>query len=133
MAIYSTSEPANELDVVGSSGQIITVPQGKYSHLGLLASGINGNQQAVTFSVNYTDGTASTFTQNFSDWYTPQQFSREFEAVAMAYRNFDDGTKDQRIFNLYAYPFTLNSAKTVKSITLPNNPDVVVLAATLVK
>ena len=95
---------------------------------------LDGNAIArLTLLSSSADGTASTFTQNFSDWYTPQQFSREFEAVAMAYRNFDDGTKDQRIFNLYAYPFTLNSAKTVKSITLPNNPDVVVLAATLVK
>ncbi len=128
-----TFGPANELDAVGCSGQTVTVAQGKYSYLGLLATGVNGNQEFVTVTVNYTDGTTSNFTQNFSDWFTPQQFPREFEGVAMAYRNFDDGTKDQRIFNLYAYPFTLNSAKTVKSITLPNNPNVVVLAASLVK
>ena len=49
----------------------------------------------------------------------------------MAYRNYEDGTKDKRTFNLYAYRFALNSAKTVKSITLPNDTKVVVLAATL--
>jgi hypothetical protein len=49
----------------------------------------------------------------------------------MAYRNFQDGTKDKRTFNLYAYRFALNSAKVVESITLPNDLHVVVLAATL--
>ena len=49
----------------------------------------------------------------------------------MAYRDFDNGTKDQRTFSLYEYRLVLNSAKTVQSITLPNNPKVLVLAATL--
>ena len=55
----------------------------------------------------------------------------ESEAVAMAYRNFDDGTKDKRIFNLYAYRFALDSSKSVQSVTLPNNKNVVVLAGTV--
>jgi hypothetical protein len=50
----------------------------------------------------------------------------------MAYRNFDNGTKDKRTFNLYAYHFALNSAKTVESVTLPDNTDVLVLAVTVV-
>ena len=50
----------------------------------------------------------------------------------MAYRNFDNGTKDRRTFNLYAYRFTLDPTKTVQSISLPNNSHVVVLSATLV-
>ncbi len=125
--------PANDLDAVGSSGQSIPLPTGKFADLALFATGIEGNQSSQTITVNYTDGTSSKFVQSFSDWYTPSNFPNEFEAVAMAYRNYQDGTKDQRIFNLYAYRFVLNPAKTVQSITLPNNPDVVVLAATLVR
>jgi len=49
----------------------------------------------------------------------------------MAYRNYENGTKDQRTFNLYEYRFALNPAKVVQSISLPNDPDVRVLAATL--
>jgi hypothetical protein len=49
----------------------------------------------------------------------------------MPYRNYADGSKDQRTFNLYAYQFRLNPARRVKSVTLPNDPNVVVLAATL--
>ena len=52
--------------------------------------------------------------------------------VAMAYRDLARmGTKDARTFNLYSYHFALNAAKVVQSLTLPNDSDVVVLAATL--
>jgi hypothetical protein len=70
--------------------------------------------------------------QSLSDWYTPQKYPHESEGVAMAYRDFDNGTKDQRTFDLYEYRFVLTKTKTVQSITLPNNAHVVVLAATLV-
>jgi hypothetical protein len=124
--------PANAPDAVGSAGQSLALPAGQFSTLMLLATAVEGNQASQTFTVNYTDGGNSKFTQSFSDWFTPQNFPRESEGVAMAYRNFDNGTKDKRTFNLYAYHFALNSAKTVQSVTLPDNPDVIVLAATLV-
>ncbi len=123
--------PANEPNVVACSGQTIPLPPGQFSDLVLLATGVNGNQLSQTLVVHYTDGTSSQVVQSFSDWYTPQNFTREYEGVAMEYRNLDDGTKDKRTFNLYAYLFPLNRNKTVQSITLPDNPDVVILAATL--
>jgi hypothetical protein len=124
--------PANQLDAVGCGGQSVALSPGQFSSFMLLATGIQGNQSSQSFTVNYTDGSSSKFTQSFSDWFTPQKFPGEFEGVAMAYRNYQDGTKDQRTFNLYAYRFALNSSKTVQSVTLPNNPNVIVLAATLV-
>ena len=98
----------------------------------LLATGVEGNQKSQVFTVTYTDGTSTKFTQSLSDWFTPQKYTGENEGVAMAYRDFDNGTKDNRTFNLYEYRFALNASKTVKSITLPNNSHVVVLAATLI-
>jgi hypothetical protein len=124
--------PANELDAVGGSGQVISLPAGQFSALTLLATGIEGNQASQTLIVTYSDGTTSKFVQSFSDWFTPAKFPRESEGVAMAYRNVDNGTKDQRTFNLYEYRLALNPSKTVQSISLPSNPDVLVLAATLV-
>jgi hypothetical protein len=123
--------PANQPDAVSCNGQSITLPQGQHSSLMLLGTGIHGNQTSQTFTVFYTDGTSSQFAQSLSDWFTPQNYPAESEAVAMAYRNSSNGTKDQRTFNLYAYQFALNPAKVVQSISLPNNPNVVVLAATL--
>jgi hypothetical protein len=123
--------PANQLDAVGCNGQSVSLPQGQYSGLMLLGTGIHGNQTSQTFIVNYSDGTSSQLVQSFSDWFTPQGYPAESEGVAMAYRNFSNGTKDNRTFNLYAYRFALNPAKVVRNINLPSNLDVVVLAATL--
>ena len=123
--------PPNAPDVVACSGQTVSLPQGRYAHFVLLAAGVNGNQTGQALTVHYTDGTSTQVIQNFSDWYTPQNFVREYEAVGMPYRDVDDGTKDKRTFSLYAYLFPLDRSKTVESLTLPNNPNVVLLAVTV--
>ena len=123
---------ANQLDAVGCAGQLVDLPAGQFSTLALLGTGIEGNQPSQTFTVTYTDGSSTNFTQSFSDWFTPQKYAGELEGVAMAYRNYEDGTKDKRLFNLYSYRFALNKAKTLQSITFPDNTDVVVLAITAV-
>ncbi len=123
--------PANQEDVVSCTGQTIALPPRQYSDLAILATGVNGSQFFELLTVHYTDGSTAQVQQNFSDWYTPQNFNREHEGVAMPYRNFDNGTKDERMFNLYAYRFRLNPNKVVQSVTLQSDPDVVILAATL--
>jgi hypothetical protein len=126
-----TFGPANQFDAVSCTGQLITVPRRQYSALMLLGTAVQGNQSSQTFTVHYTDGSSIPFVQSLSDWFTPQRYPGEAEAVAMAYRNSSNGTKDNRTFNLYSYQFALDGAKTVQSISLPNNSQVVVLAATL--
>ena len=49
----------------------------------------------------------------------------------MSYRVTPTGGQQAGPWDLYAYSFALNSSKTVKSFTLPNNRDVTVLAVTL--
>jgi hypothetical protein len=123
--------PANELDAVSCTGQTVALTAGRFSNLLMLGAGVEGDQMSQTVTVTYTDGTTTRFSQNFSDWYTPASYPDEKEAVAMAYRDESSGTKDDRKFNLYSYQFTLDSSKVVKSVTLPNDADVVILAATL--
>src|SRR5439155_1200140 len=53
-------------------------------------------------------------------------------AIPMGHRNSSNGSSDYRVFNLYGYSFTLNPAKVVQSIRLPNNANVVVAAISLV-
>jgi len=125
--------PTAALDAVYGTGQTIALPSGKFTTLQLLATGINGNQAAQPFVVTYTDGSTVTLKQSFSDWYSPSNNINEEEGVAMPYRIGASGKKDERQFNLYGYTFVLNSTKTVKSVTLPTNRDVVILAATLTK
>lgn len=118
-------------NVVQASGQTIALPQGNYSTLSFLASGVNGNQPNLTFTVTYTDGTMQTFTQSISDWYTPQNYSGESIAVTTPYRDTSSGGKDQRSFNIYGYSFALNASKTVQSITLPDDGNAELLAIDL--
>jgi hypothetical protein len=113
------------------SGGTIALPAGKYSTLTLLATGVNGNQISQNFTVTYTDGSSTTFTQSLSDWCTPQNYSGESKAVPMTYRDNSDGTRDTRQVMLYGYTFNLSNTKTVKSITLPSNRNVVVMAMSL--
>jgi hypothetical protein len=120
---------ANVLD--GLSSTTLTLPSGKFSKLNLLGSGLNGNRAGQTFVVTYTDGTSTTVTQSMSDWYTPQSYAGESKALTMAYRLISSGAEDARTFYLYAYSLAINNAKTVASVTLPNNRYVVILAATL--
>ena len=123
--------PANQPDAVASNGQSIPLPQGTFTGLLLMATGVQGAQSSQTFTINYTDGTSAQFTQSLSDWSAPQNFPGESESVAMSYRNTAAGTKNAGTFNLYAYGFPIDSSKTAQSITLPDNPNVVVLAGTV--
>jgi hypothetical protein len=50
----------------------------------------------------------------------------------MSYRDTYAGGQNTGTFHLYGYAFGLNSTKVVKSITLPNNGNVVVIAMTVV-
>jgi hypothetical protein len=123
--------PSNQPDAVGCNGQLISLPRGNFSELLVLGTGVQGNQTSQTIMVNYTDGTSTQLVQDFSDWSSPQNFPGEAEVVASSYRNSSNGSKDQGVFSLYAYQFGIDQTKTVQSITLPNNPNLVVLGATL--
>jgi len=125
--------PPNRPDAVSGTGQPIALPAGQFSRLTLLATGVEGDQMNQMIVVTYTDGSTAQFTRSFSDWFTPGNFPGETDAVVMAYRNVSNGTQDDRVFNLYGYPLGLDNTKTVQSITLPDNRNLVVLAATLAK
>ena len=122
--------PANTPDAV--TGKIVTLPQGKFDSLKILAVGVNGDQELQTFAVIYADSTSSTFTQSLSDWASPRNFTGESVAVTMPYRLTADGSKDGRNFYLFAYSFGLDSNKVVRSLSLPMNREALVFAATLV-
>jgi ABC-type transport system involved in multi-copper enzyme maturation permease subunit len=129
--------PANQPDAVYGTGQPITLPAGQFASLHLLAAGIYGPVLGQAITVTYTDGSTSTFTQNFSDWCScvPNSGEQPGEAIAvtMPYRDSHDGARDDQESYLYGYTFGLNPAKTVQSFTLPDNRNVAVLAATLAK
>ncbi len=130
--------PPNKLDsVYGNGGSPIDLPSGQFASLNLLATGVEGAQESQTVAVNYTDSTTQEFTQTFDDWSSGSSCTAsnpcapgESVAVAMPYRDTASGAQDSA-FYLFAYSFALNPSKAVRSLTLPDNRNVVVLAATL--
>ncbi len=117
---------AGTSDAVSST--TIQLPAGNDSTVNLLATAVNGNQPDQAFVVTYTDGTTTSLTQSLSDWCTPQNYAGESQVSTMDYRITPSGATENGRFNLYGYSYAINSAKTVRSITLPNNRNVVVLA-----
>jgi len=116
-----------------ASNVTIALPAGNYAALNMLGTAVNGSQAGQVFTVTYTDGTTVRFTQSLSDWFTPQNYPGESVALQMPYRISATGAPDTRPFNLYGYSFALNPLKGVKSLSLPTNRDVVVLALDLVQ
>lgn len=125
--------PAGAPDAITSAGQVIALPSGNFSSLWLLGTGVEGNQVGQVFTATYADGTTSKLVQNFSDWFQPQDFPGESRALKMPYRLMANGDKDPSPFYLYSYGFSLDSSKQLKSITLPANENVKILAITVAK
>ena len=123
--------PPNQPNAV--TGQKILLPDGRFDGLKMLAFGVNGDQESQVFELTYADGTSSSFTQSISDWYTPQNFPGESQAILLPYRLTGSGNRDEREFHVYGYTFSLDEKRKARTLTLPQNPQVVVLALTLVR
>ena len=122
-----TYGPANAVD--GFSNVSIPLGAGSFSSLNILALAVNGSQTSQTFTVHYSDGTTSTDTQSISDWCSPQSYSGETDVVSMAYRNTSTGGElTPPTCYVYGYNLAANNSKTVSSLTIPANSQVVVLA-----
>jgi hypothetical protein len=116
------------------SNTTIPLPAGNYTKLNLLGSGANGNQTNQNFVVTYTDGTTTTFTQSLSNWWgPPQNYAGESQVLQMASLIGANGATINHVTYVYGYSFAINSAKTVKSLTLPAKRNVVILAVDVVQ
>ncbi len=123
--------PANANDVVYCASQIIPLPQGQFNTLQVLAAGVNGNQPSQPFTITYTDNSTATFNQSFSDWANPQFYPGEFTVVRMPYRNLNSGGSQTLNVTVDGYVFALDRTRMVKSITLPDNANLVLLSLAL--
>ncbi len=122
--------------VTGSGLGPITLPAGQFTELQMLGAGVNGTQAGQTVIVNYTDGSNSTISQSFGDWFSAKcDDAGESPALIPAYR-WETGTsgpvQDNRPFYVCLYNIAINPSKTVSTLVLPNNRNVVIMAATLV-
>jgi hypothetical protein len=131
--------PADAPDAVRASlthPLVVNLPPQGYSTLCLLAAAIDTPQHAQSFTVTYSGRFASTqqVTQDLSSWDTAAdaRFAGETTVLTQPYRNTAAGVRQPGRYALYQYQFKLDPAKNLKSLTLPQNDNVVILAATLV-
>ena len=111
------------------SNTTIPLPAGNYATLNLLGAAAYGAQMNQKFVVTYTDGTTTTITQSLSDWWgAPQNYTGESQVLKMPYLVTSTGATMNQVVYVYGYSFAINSAKTVKSLTLPANRNVMILA-----
>jgi hypothetical protein len=125
---------AGKNNVVAANNQTVVLPAGTYTALQLLAASVFGPQRGV-FTVHYSDGTSSTFTQSFSDWAFNTSQPGESVVESMDYRNSNQrggNGRDTRSLFVYGYSFALNPGKQVVSVTLPTNRNIKILAMDLV-
>jgi hypothetical protein len=116
---------ANALDAITS--KTINLPAGQYGQLYLLGAAVNGAQTNQSIVVTYSDGSSSTFTQSFSDWAIPQKYTGETIVISTSNRIAPSGLTQTGTFDVYGYTFTLTAGKTVASVKLPSNRNVVFL------
>ena len=124
--------PPNVPDAVAS--KTIPLPAGRFASLRILATAVGDTQARQVFTVNYADGTSSKFAQTLSDWAAAGDgdVQGQTSAVQVPYRVAGDGSTDGNPFSLFAYTFTLDPTKEVRSFATPTNRQVLVFAATLV-
>jgi hypothetical protein len=99
--------------------------------LKFLATAVSGNQPDQTFVITYAGGTTDTVRQSISDWFAPRGYRGESDVSDMAGRGQSNGTRDFRKFHVYGYSLSLRAGKAVRSITLPANSRVKILAISL--
>jgi Bacterial Ig-like domain (group 3)/MBG domain (YGX type) len=104
---------------------------GQYAMLYLIGAAANSAQPAQNFTVTYSDGTNTTQAISMSSWQSPQSFPGETIVASTTYANTSAGGRVAGTFDLYGYRLALDPAKIVTGIVLPDNADVIVLAAAL--
>ncbi len=122
--------PPNLQDAVNS--KTITLPAGKFTDLFMLGAMVNNiNPPTATFTVTYTDGSTTVLTQNMSDWFNAAGWPGESVVNCSEKRNYQDGSSQPDSVCVYGYDIQLDDTKTVKSVTLPNNRNIVMLSMDL--
>ena len=66
-----------------------------------------------------------------SSWTAPKNHSGESIAYSGTYCDTNSGSSVKENVYLYRYSFTLNSGKTLKSVTLPANSNVAIAAISM--
>jgi predicted alpha-1,2-mannosidase len=123
---YQAPDPSGTApNFVEARGQGLLLPAGKFSWLHVVGASYNG-PVSTAFTVWYTDGTSAEVAVSVPDW------AGDGPAVLeMPHRIKAGKGVDGPAVRLFGQSLRLDPAKTVRSVTLPNDPRVQLYALTL--
>lgn len=122
----------NSCNNISCDNQVITVPAGEYKGILLMGSSEWGNF-IEQIGVNYIDGSSDSIQVNFSDWATESPLYDEVIIWGGKSHNKYEGRTYSNEYNLLAIQRSIPVKKELKSITLPDCPNMHIFAATLYK
>jgi len=116
-----------------TSGAVYNLPsQGNYSAVYLIGTAITTGQTAQPFILTYTTGSPVTETLDMSSWAQSAGYADETIVAATPYANTQAGGRVNApaggAFNLYGYQLTADPTRTLVSVSVPNNRNVVIMA-----
>jgi len=126
---FGSSAPG-ALNVLASNGQNIALPPKAARELHLLLFAVNGTQSGVNFELHYTDHTSASISQSVSDWVASAPQADESYALAAPAR-WSKTALEYGNFHVFHHVLPLDSTRTLASLTVPTNPNLKILAATL--
>lgn len=131
-------------NLIQAKGQTISLPGGNYKYVYLVGSAAEGSgETSGTFQVKYSDDTTIEKDITFAEWNAKlsgwDRFAREYtmpkvkDNVACIFTHYHMPNADRMTEDnyLYLYKIMLDPTKTVKEITLPNAPDIMIAAISL--
>ncbi len=118
-------------NVISCTGQTLTLPGGKYRALHLLAASGGGSPINADFSLQY-DKEAQPLSVMVADWGAMPTGAGATPAFTAPYRHTPAGFKPLPV-TLGDYALPLETGKKLAGLTLPNEPNLKIVAVTLEK
>ena len=114
-----------------AGGQTISM-SGAGGQLAFLGAGAFGTQNGAV-TVTYTDGTTSTGTVTMSDWYADAAVAGDELVATTPHWNIPAGSTldPNHMVSVYYSAIPLTAGKTVSAITLPNDANLHLFAASI--
>jgi hypothetical protein len=103
--------------------------QGNYSTLYLIGAATTTGQTSQPFILTYSDtGNPVTETLDMSSWAQSAGYSDESIVAKTTYANTKSGGENSGTFDLYGYTLAVDPTRTLVSVSVPNNRNVVIMA-----
>jgi beta-glucosidase len=120
-ALKLPSVAAGAPDEITAEGQVVKLGQSG-SELGFLGAGTFGTQGGPV-TVTYTDGTSQAATLSFADWFADSPVAGTVIAASGPWNQPPSNTSlGPHTVAVYYAQIPVDPAKTIASVTLPNNP-----------